>query len=240
MPVAPNIITFIVPLPAPPAVRGRSSSSSGGSASMPAAGTPARNVAGDIPGRHDGLVTKTIYYTATSLDGFIADPDNSLDWLFQVDQGGVDHFAEFMPGVGAFAMGSTTYEWIVAHEQLLDNPDRWQASYGMTPGWVFTHRDLPAIAGANLTFVQGDVRPVHQAMLAVAGDRNIWLIGGGELVGAFADAGLLDEIVVCVTPVTLGAGAPLLPRRILSERLRLTGMEQGGQIAYLTYAVGTP
>jgi dihydrofolate reductase len=186
------------------------------------------------------VVTKTQYYTATSMDGYIADPDNSLGWLLEVDQGGIDHFAGFFPGVGAFAMGSTTYEWIVQHEQLLDNPQKWQASYGSTPGWVFSHRDLPAIPGANLTFVSGDVRPVHEAMVAAAGERNVWLIGGGELVGAFADEGLLDEIILAVTPVTLGAGAPLLPRRMLSSRLRLTGLEQGGQIAYLTYEVGRP
>jgi dihydrofolate reductase len=185
-------------------------------------------------------VAKTIYYTATTLDGFIADPDNSLEWLFQVDQGGIDHFTEFFAGIGAFAMGSTTYEWILRHEQLLDHPEKWQASYGSTPGWVFTHRDLPAIPGANLTFVQGDVRPVHEAMVAAAGERDIWLIGGGDLVGAFADQGLLDEVVLGVAPVTLGAGAPLLPRRIMSSRLRLTHLEQAGQFAYLTYTVGKP
>jgi dihydrofolate reductase len=87
-------------------------------------------------------------------------------------------------------------------------------------------------------FVQGDVRPVHEAMRAAAGSRNIWIVGGGELAGAFADAGLLDEIILGVAPVTLGAGAPLLPRRLTSARLTLSQVEQRGPFAYLTYAVG--
>lgn len=180
-------------------------------------------------------MTKTQYYTATSADGFIADQHNSLDWLFVVDRSGPDRFKEFFAGVGAMCMGATTYEWVLAHDQLLDHPEKWQAYYGDTPCWVFTHRDLPAIPGANLRFVSGDVAPVHDAMLAAAAGANVWLVGGGELVGRFADQGRLDEIIMGVTPVFLGGGAPLLPRRLLSDQVRLTRIVQDGQIAELTY-----
>jgi dihydrofolate reductase len=188
---------------------------------------------------------KTQYYTATTIDGFIADADNSLDWLFAVggdreDDAGQDPFATFFADVGAFAMGATTYEWVRDHDALDENPLKWSDYYGDVPAWVFTHRTLPPIPGAALTFVQGDVGPVHSAMRAAAGDKNIWLVGGGALAGAFADQGLLDEIILGVAPVTLGAGAPLLPRRLTSSRLTLTAVEQRGQFAYLTYAVGPP
>ncbi|MGH3656707.1 MAG: dihydrofolate reductase family protein, partial [Micromonosporaceae bacterium] len=63
---------------------------------------------------------------------------------------------------------------------------------------------------------------------------------GGDLVGQFADQGLLDEIQLTLTPVTLGAGAPLLPRRLLSSRLRLVDVERADQAVQLTYAVGPP
>jgi dihydrofolate reductase len=185
-------------------------------------------------------VTRTQYYTATTLDGFIADADNSLDWLFEVDSPGGDRFAPFFAGVGAFAMGATTYEWIIDHERLLDQPQKWREWYGTVPAWVFTHRTLPSIPGADVTFVQGDARPVHAAMVAAAGERNIWLVGGGELVGSFADHGLLDEVILGVAPVTLGAGAPLLPRRLPASRLTLSEVERVGQFVYLTYAVGPP
>ncbi|WP_144123790.1 dihydrofolate reductase family protein [Catellatospora sichuanensis] len=180
-------------------------------------------------------MTKTQYYTATSADGFIADQANSLDWLFVVDRSDPDRFKEFFAGVGAMCMGATTYEWVLDHDRLLEHPERWQASYGDTPCWVFSHRDLPAIPGANLHFVSGDVAPVHEAMVAAAGAANVWLVGGGELVGRFADQGRLDEIIMGVTPVFLGGGAPLLPRRLLSSQVRLARIVQDGQIAELTY-----
>jgi dihydrofolate reductase len=190
-------------------------------------------------------VPKTQFYTATSIDGFIADADNSLDWLFEVGEGSDEEagnapFASFFAEVGAFAMGATTYEWVLEHEGLLDKPLKWAEYYGDTPAWVFSHRALPPIPGADLRFVQGDVRPVHAAMTEAAQGKNVWVVGGGELAGAFADAGLLDEIILGVAPVTLGAGAPLLPRKLTSSRLALTGMRQVGQFAYLTYRVGSP
>lgn len=189
---------------------------------------------------------RTIYYTATSIDGFIADEHNSLDWLFEVgaEEGAEGthegEFARFFDAVGAFAMGATTYQWILGHDNLLDEPEKWTASYGDCPCWVFTHRDLPAIPGADLRFVQGDVEPVHERMTDAAGGKNIWLVGGGELVGVFADAGLLDEIQLGVQPVLLGAGAPLLPRRLTSRRLTLSSVERSGQQVKLTYLVGGP
>ncbi|MEV4637990.1 dihydrofolate reductase family protein [Actinoplanes sp. NPDC049548] len=184
-------------------------------------------------------MAKTQYYTATSIDGFIADKDNSLDWLFEVEDAD-NPFSAFFDKVGAFVMGATTYEWVLEHDALLDQPIKWADYYGDTPAWVFTHRDLPRIPGADLTFVQGDVRPVHAAMTTAAAGKNIWVVGGGELAGAFADAGLLDEIILGVAPVTLNGGAALLPRRMGSSRLRLGGVEQRGQFAYLTYEVGKP
>ncbi|QIS12802.1 dihydrofolate reductase family protein [Nocardia arthritidis] len=177
----------------------------------------------------------TQYYTSTTLDGFLADSGNSLDWLFEVDDDGraEETIAAFVQGVGAMCMGSTTYEWIAAN----DEPDHWAKWYGDLPCWVFTHRDLPAIPGANVRFVSGAVEPVHAEMVRAAGDKNIWLMGGGELVGLFADAGLLDEIIASIAPVTLGGGAPLLPRRIPSSRIRLETVDRMGQFAVLTYRV---
>ncbi len=183
-------------------------------------------------------MTTTQYYTAASMDGFLADATGRLDWLFEAESGMPDHFNAFFAGVGAFAMGATTYEWVYEHERLAAEPVHWQQWYADVPCWVFTHRDLPTVAGADIRFVRGDVRPVHAAMTEAAAGRNIWLVGGGELVGTFADQGLLDEILLSVAPVTLGAGAPLLPRRLTASRLTLDDVAQVGQFAYLTYSVG--
>ena len=82
--------------------------------------------------------------------------------------------------------------------------------------------------GANVSFVSGDVRPVHAQMSTAAQGKNIWLVGGGDLVGQFWDADLLDELIVQVGSVTLGAGQPLLPRQIAFPPLKLTWVKQIG------------
>ncbi len=178
----------------------------------------------------------TIYHTAASLDGFIADQDNRLDWLLQFSDEPMGDFAGFLAGVGAIAMGSTTYEWVLAnHVRAPSGPNPWP--YGQ-PAWVFSTRTLPGIEGAAIRFVRGDVRPVHAEMSRVAAGRNVWIVGGGELAGQFHDAGLLDEVVVTVASVTLGAGAPLLPRRIATPPLRLRSARAlGRDFAELVYEV---
>jgi dihydrofolate reductase len=185
-------------------------------------------------------MTRTRYYTAMSLDGYLADADGSLDWLLTLPDGGTEGgFASFLDGIGAMAMGATTYEWVLDHEPLLEQPERWQQWYGDRPTWVFTHRDLPRIPGADIRFVAGDVRPVHREMARVAGERDVWLMGGGPLAAAFADAGLLDELQLSVAPALLAGGAPLLPRR-LEGRLRLTDARVAGVFAELRYEVDPP
>ncbi len=183
-------------------------------------------------------MAKTQYYTATSIDGFIADKSNSLDWLFEVDEGTANPFGEFFAGIGAFAMGATTYEWVLKNDNLLEEPENWHDMYGDVPCWVFTHRDLPPVPDANVFMISGDVRRVHDAMVVAAQGKNVWLAGGGNLVSQFVDHGLLDEIILGIAPAILGEGAPLLRRRLLVDDLILTSVREVGQFAYLTYAVG--
>lgn len=180
---------------------------------------------------------KTQYYTASSLDGFIATTDDSLEWLFALGDINDTSYPAFIAQVGALAMGASTYEWMLRHviRPESDTPGAWPYTQ---PTWVFTHRTLPGVAGADVRFVQGDVRPVHAQMRATAGDLNVWLVGGGELVGQFLDAHLLDEIIVQVGSVTLGSGKPLLPRAIMSPPLRLESARAVGVgFAELTYTV---
>jgi dihydrofolate reductase len=176
-------------------------------------------------------MSKVVYFTASTLDGFIADEHDSLDWLFETphseDESAWD---EFIAAIGPMCMGRTTYEWMLRHyPDLLTGPEQWRAFYADRPAWVFTHRtDLPTVVGADIRFVRGDVRPVHEEMIA-SRRGDVWIIGGGDLVGQFDDAGLLDRVIVGLCPVTLGAGAPLLPRRITSERMRIVEVGREGQ-----------
>lgn len=179
---------------------------------------------------------KTQYYTATSLDGFIATEDDSLDWLFPLGDINDTSYPAFIQEVGALAMGSSTYEWMLRHADKVsaETGSAWPYTQ---PTWIFSSRKLPAIPGADLRFVQGDVRPVHARMRETAGTKNLWIVGGGGLAGQFHDAGLLDELIVQVGSVTLGKGKPLFPRRVTSPPLRLLSVRQvGSGFAELRYA----
>lgn len=170
---------------------------------------------------------KTQYYTASSLDGFIATEDDSLQWLFELGDLENSSYPAFIAQVGALAMGSATYQWLLDHadDVISETGAAWPYTQ---PVWVFTRRRLVGVAGADIRFVQGDVTAVHGQMRAVAGSQNIWIVGGGDLAGQFYDAGLLDELIVQVGSVTLGQGKPLFPRRLMPPTLRLTSAQPMG------------
>jgi dihydrofolate reductase len=133
--------------------------------------------------------------------------------------------------VGALAMGSSTYEWVLDHENIVESPEKWP--YDL-PCWVFTSRELHVVPGAQIELVSGDVAPVHAQMVEAAGGKNVWIVGGGDLVGQFAEAGLLDEVIVYIAPVTLGAGKPLLARRV---ELKLEETGRNGDFVAARYSV---
>lgn len=180
---------------------------------------------------------KIQYYTAASLDGFIATEDDSLEWLFQLGDVPDSTYPDFIAKVGAIAMGSTTYRWI------LNNAEQVKAQTGSAwpytcPTWVFTSRPQPVVPGADIRFASGDVRAAFPEMRKAAGELNLWIVGGGDLAGQFADAGLLNELIVQIGSVTLGRGRPLLPRRLLRPILQLTRVSRlGPEMIELRYDV---
>jgi dihydrofolate reductase len=169
-------------------------------------------------------MTRTQYYVAASIDGYIADADGRLDWLFQFDkvEGVEAHYKRFLADVGALAMGAATYEFVLG-----EGLEAWP--YTGLPTWVFTHRQLPTFPGADIRFTSEDVGAVHEQMVQAAGGKNIWLVGGGNLVAQFARRGLLNELHLAVIPVVLGGGAPLLPASIAGplELKDVTRFERG-------------
>jgi dihydrofolate reductase len=167
---------------------------------------------------------KTQYFTATSLDGYIAAPNHSLDWLFQF--GAEDpSYHEFIKDVGAIVMGSSTYEWILKNDTFAD-PEKPKAWLYQQPAWIFTSRSLKTIPGADVRFANGDVRPVYQQMREAAAGKNIWVVGGGHLAAQFHEHGLLDEMIITIAPVILAAGAPLFTASIVKPPLRVVSVKQ--------------
>jgi dihydrofolate reductase len=156
-------------------------------------------------------VARTIYFAAATLDAYIADTEDGIDWLenFESSYEGEGEpakgvYDEFIDGVGALVMGSSTYEFVLAH--------KWP--YGDRPTWVLTSRELPVAEGADIRFHNGPVADIHPEMVAAAGDRDLWVVGGGPVASDLVDAGLLDELHLTVVPIVLGSGKPLFSRPI--------------------------
>ncbi|WP_339093740.1 dihydrofolate reductase family protein [Deinococcus sp. VB343] len=175
-----------------------------------------------------------IYATAVTLNGFLADPQHSLDWLFAVPH---DQSAAPTPQHTALVMGSHTYEWLLQHEELLAQPHKWQQFFGEKPVFVFSTRPLPTPQGANVQILRGPVAEHLPTITEAAAGGTVWIQGGGDLAGQFLAAGALDEIVLDVAPVALAGGAPVLPREVLWPRLRLVEVGQHGEFARLRWRV---
>lgn len=137
-----------------------------------------------------------------------------------------------MQGVGAVVLGANSYEWIVRDFEASGRPFVWPYRQ---PSWVVTHRELDLPAGVHRH--SGAVADLHDDLVAAAGDRDVWILGGGDLAGQFADAGLLDQVLLQVCPVTLGAGRPFLPRPL---RLQRRNVERDGQFTALLFDVVGP
>jgi dihydrofolate reductase len=177
-------------------------------------------------------VSKAQYYCAASLDGYIAEADDSLAWLLdyegsfegdRVEPGPMSEggsYERFYEGVGALISGATTYEFVLDH--LAENSE-WP--YGGKPWWVLSSRDLPVPKGeeVDVRIVNTRVADIYDQMITAAGERNLWVVGGGNVASQFADEGLLDEVLVTVVPVVLGAGKPLFDRRLPGGAMQLMG-----------------
>ncbi|BCI50964.1 dihydrofolate reductase [Mycolicibacterium litorale] len=149
----------------------------------------------------------TVYYTASSLDGYIVDEDDSLDWLVtrDIDPDGPFHYDAFADTVGALVMGSATYEWIVKNQ-----PGQWMYQQ---PSWVLTHRPGIVADGHPVQTFQGEVTDLHPKLVSAAAGKDVWVVGGGDVAAQFVSAGLVDELIVSYAPCTLGGGSRVLPIR---------------------------
>lgn len=184
-------------------------------------------------------MTRFRYLVAASVDGYIADEHDSLDWLFAYDDyhaGFGDPVAEFMTEIGSLVMGADTYRWLTAH--LRSSGDPWP--YAGVPCWVFTHRELAAEPGTDLTFIRGDVGEWVGDIAADAGTRDVWVLGGGGLAGQLAAAGHLDELILFTIPVLLGGGRPLASLPAPLALAPTSTREYGRGVRETRYDVATP
>lgn len=138
-------------------------------------------------------------FIACSLDGFIAGPGDDLSWLPAPSPDTDYGYADFMREVGALLMGRNTYRVVEGFE------GPWP--YGDCPVLVATRRPLTPKA-PTVRAVEGPITDLVARARAVAGDKDVYL-DGGELIRQGLDADLVDELIVSIVPILLGAGAPL-------------------------------
>lgn len=143
------------------------------------------------------MASDVVAYLAVSLDGFIAESDGSVAFL---DDFGSDEFEfhDFIAGVGATVMGSTTYEQVVGFG--------WP--YGDMETLVLTSRQLDVPEKATVTFSSERTGEAIDAF-ANKTDKRVWIIGGGRVVTAALQAGAVDTLELYIMPKVLGSGVPL-------------------------------
>ncbi|MGV0774402.1 dihydrofolate reductase family protein [Mycolicibacterium elephantis] len=149
----------------------------------------------------------TVYYTASSLDGYIVDEADSLDWLTSrdIDQAGPFNYDTFIESIGAIVMGAATYEWIVKNQ-----PGQWMYEQ---PSWVLTSRPQIVAKGHPVQTFDGEVSEVHPTLVSAADGKDVWVVGGGNVAAQFVAEGLVDEMIVSYAPCSLGGGSRVLPIR---------------------------
>jgi dihydrofolate reductase len=159
-------------------------------------------------------MTRYRFFTATTLDGFLADEQDSLDWLLSQPTGddSILPYDDFVAEIGAIVTGRSTFDWVLAHEGTVEG-----AWVFTQPTFLFTHREVGQREG--VTAVSGPPAQHRAALERAADGKDVWIVGGGDLAADFARAGMLDEIFVSIAPVTLGAGKPLLGGRFDLELL---------------------
>ena len=154
-----------------------------------------------------------IYYVAMTIDAMIAAPGGELEWLLKYDHGEDYGYNDLIGSLDALIMGAATYEW------LLNRGEKWP--YENLESIVMTTRTLPQPSGGTVRFTAQEPASLVSELRA-RHEKDIWLVGGGKLAAAFAEADLIDDYDLTLIPVVLGAGIPLLHPAVASLLQSLT------------------
>lgn len=165
-----------------------------------------------------------VLYIAMSLDGYIARPDGSVDWLDDVEGEGDNGYGEFYSQVGTVVMGRKTFEEVL---RLTD-----EFPYAGKTCYVLSRKNHDQ--QQHVTFTDEDLEFLV-SRLKLESDGYVWLVGGGQLVKQFLEKELIDEIQIYIIPKLIGKGIPLFPDGTPPADFVLTGTGQLGQIASLKY-----
>ncbi|MGM0875733.1 MAG: dihydrofolate reductase family protein [Bacillota bacterium] len=170
---------------------------------------------------------KLVLFIATSLDGYIATQDESLEWLFNVEGEGDNGYSEFYETVDTILIGKKTYDWIMKHETA-------EFPYKNKECYVFTRSPIEDTEDVN--FINEDIVRFTNKLKNEEG-KNIWIVGGGELLHSFIKEKLVDELILTVAPTLIGKGIPLFKKGNYQLELSLRGTKHFNQFVELHYEV---
>jgi len=170
---------------------------------------------------------KLVLYIAQSLDGYIATKDDSLEWLFHVEGEGDNGYSDFYETVDTILIGNRTYDWIMDYE-------KGNFPYKGKECYVFSRTSKENTE--YVQFVQGDILPFVNNLKDHSG-KNIWMVGGGNLLHSFLEENLVDELIVTIAPTVIGDGIPLFKAGDYKLNLDLKGTRTFNQFVELQYEV---
>jgi dihydrofolate reductase len=170
---------------------------------------------------------KIILYIASSLDGYIATEDHNLDWLFSVEGAGDNSISKFLETIDTILLGRITYDWIMEYE-------KGEFPYKNKECYVFSKEKRNKTE--FVTFIHTDIIEFIGRLKNKHG-KNIWIVGGSELIKTFITEKLIDEMIITIAPVLIGKGIPLFRENNIKTKLILKHVNQYNQFIELHYTV---
>lgn len=163
------------------------------------------------------------FYGCVTMDGYLADKEHKLDWLYETGTIEETDFESFYKGMDITVMGKRTF-------CELEKAEHAETIYPTTINYVFTHEKELSLSG--FIPVKGDVA---EFVKQIGQDKNIWVIGGNTILSPLLDCDMVDCLIIQIAPVLLGAGIPLFSQKESLRRFELKEVKKYGQFAELIY-----
>jgi dihydrofolate reductase len=163
------------------------------------------------------------FYGCITMDGYLADYNHNLDWLYQSGSSEETEYESFYKSMDITIMGKQTYNEI-------ENVENIGVLYGTTKNYVFTHTQNLSVK--EFIPVNGDI---VDFVKQIDKDKNIWIVGGNTILAPLLDNNMVDNMVIQIAPVLLGAGIPLFTQKEALKRFHLKEVKKYGQFAELVY-----
>ena len=164
------------------------------------------------------------FYGCITMDGYLADKNHNLDWLYQTSTGEETSYESFYKSMDITIMGKRTFNVIQNIEKNIDSV------YPTTQNYVFTHAE--SLSAKGFIPINGDV---VEFVKKIDSDKNIWIVGGNTILAPLLDNDMVDSMIIQIAPVLLGMGIPLFSQKEVLKRFRLEKVQKYGQLAELVY-----